>query len=184
MRPPQKTLPMKSSPILIERVQDSILVIRGQKVMLDRDLAELYGVETKRLNQQVRRNITRFPTDFMFQLTVEEKAEVVANCNHLKMLKFSKTNPYAYTEHGAVMLASVLNTEQAVQTSILVVRAFVQLRKMLASQEEIAKKINELELKYNKKFSVVFQALRQLIDKPNPVKRRIGFYQKGKGENE
>jgi len=175
---------MKSSPIPLERVQDSILVIRGQKVMLDRDLAELYGVETKRLNQQVSRNITRFPADFMFQLTDEEKTEVVANCNHLNVLKFSKTNPYAFTEHGAVMLASVLNSEKAVQTSILVVRAFIQLRKMLASHEELAKKINELELKYDKKFSIVFQALRQLIDKPKPLRKTIGFHQKAKGDDE
>lgn len=152
--------------------------------MLDRDLAELYGVETKRLNQQVRRNITRFPADFMFQLTNEEKTEVVANCNHLKVLKFSKTNPHAFTEHGAVMLASVLNTEQAVQTSILVVRAFVQLRKILASHEEMSKKINELELKYDKKFHVVFQALRQLIDNPKPMRKTIGFHQKTKEDDE
>jgi hypothetical protein len=175
---------MKNSPIPLRRIQDSILTIWGQKVMLDRDLAELYGVETKRLNQQVGRNIARFPTDFMFQLTHEEKTEVVANCNHLKVLRFSKTNPYAFTEHGAVMLASVLNTEQAVKTSILVVRAFVQLRKLIASHEEMAKKINELELKYDKKFSMVFQALRQLIDKPKPITRPIGFHQKAKEDDE
>jgi len=166
---------MKNSPIPIERVQESILVIRGQKVMLDRDLAQLYGVETKRLNQQVGRNITRFPADFMFQLTDEEKSEVVANCNHLKVLKFSKTNPYAFTEHGAVMLASVLNTAQAAQTSILVVRAFIHLRKVLISYEELARKINALEMKYDVKFNVVFKALKQLIDKPNPERKAIGF---------
>ncbi len=166
---------MKNNPITIARVQDSILVIRGQKVMLDRDLAELYGVETKRLNQQVRRNITRFPTDFMFQLTDEEKSQVVANCHHLNVLKFSKTNPHAFTEHGAVMLASVLNTQQAVQTSILVVRAFVHFRKVLISYEELTKKINALELKYDVKFNSVFKALKQLIDKPNPERRAIGF---------
>lgn len=147
-----------------ERIQNSILYIRGQKVMLDRDLAELYGVETRRLNEQVKRNIDRFPVDFMFQLTREEKEEVVANCDHLKSLKFSKTNPYAFTEHGAIMLASILNTSLAVETSILVVRAFIQLRKLLASNEELALKINEMEQKYDSNFSVVFQALKQLID--------------------
>lgn len=161
-----------------ERIQNSILYIRGQKVMLDRDLAELYGVETRRLNEQVKRNIDRFPVDFMFQLTREEKEEVVANCDHLKSLKFSKTNPYAFTEHGAIMLASILNTSLAVETSILVVRAFIQLRKLLASNEELALKINEMEQKYDSNFSAVFQALKQLIDEPKPPRKQIGFVRK------
>ncbi len=143
--------------------------------MIDRDLAELYGVETKRLNEQVKRNIDRFPLEFMFQLTNKEKEEVVANCDHLNSLKFSKTNPYAFTEHGAVMLASVLNSEQAVQTSILVVKVFVELRKSIASHEELTRKINALELKYDESFSVVFQALKELIDQPKPARRQIGF---------
>lgn len=146
--------------------------------MLDRDLAELYGVETRRLNEQVKRNIDRFPVDFMFQLTREEKEEVVANCDHLKSLKFSKTNPYAFTEHGAIMLASILNTSLAVETSILVVRAFIQLRKLLASNEELALKINEMEQKYDSNFSAVFQALKQLIDEPKPPRKQIGFVRK------
>ena len=158
-----------------ERIQNSILNIRGHKVMIDRDLAELYGVETKRLNEQVKRNIDRFPLEFMFQLTNKEKEEVVANCDHLNSLKFSKTNPYAFTEHGAVMLASVLNSEQAVQTSILVVKVFVELRKSIASHEELTRKINALELKYDESFSVVFQALKELIDQPKPARRQIGF---------
>jgi len=161
-----------------ERIQNSILYIRGQKVMLDRDLAELYGIETRRLNEQVKRNIDRFPVDFMFQLSREEKDEVVANCDHLRSLKFSKTNPYAFTEHGAIMLASILNTSLAVETSILVVRAFIQLRKLLASNEELALKINEMEQKYDSNFSVVFQALRQLIDEPKPPRKQIGFVRK------
>lgn len=146
--------------------------------MLDRDLAELYGVETRRLNEQVKRNIDRFPVDFMFQLTREEKEEVVANCDHLISIKFSKTNPYAFTEHGAIMLASILNTSRAVETSILVVRAFIQLRKLLASNEELALKINEMEQKYDSNFSVVFHALKQLIDQPKPSRRQIGFVKK------
>jgi len=151
--------------------------------MIDRDLAGLYGVETKRLNEQVKRNIDRFPADFMFQLTDKEKEEVVANCDHLNSLKFAKTNPYAFTEHGAVMLASVLNSEQAVQTSILVVKVFVILRKSLVSHEELTRKIIALELKYDKSFSVVFQALKELIDQPKPERRRIGFI-KQKDDNE
>jgi len=146
--------------------------------MIDRDLAELYGVETKRLNEQVKRNITRFPPDFMFQLTDNEKAEVVANCNHLAMLKYSKTNPYAFTEHGAVMLASILNSDVAVQTSILIVRAFILLRKHLTTHEALARKIEELEVKYDQNFSVVFQALKKLIEHPKPERRQIGFKRK------
>lgn len=169
---------MRNTLIPLERIQGSILNIRGQKVMIDRDLAKLYGVETRRLNEQVKRNIDRFPNDFMFQLSKEEKDEVVANCDHLLSLKFSKTNPYAFTEHGAIMLASILNTTLAVETSILVVRAFIQLRKLLSTNEEVARKINELEQRYDSKFSVVFKALKQLIDKPNPERRQIGFLKK------
>jgi hypothetical protein len=101
-----------------------ILEIRGQKVMIDRDIAELYGVLTKRLNEQVKRNNKRFPTDFMFQLTVEEKTEVVANCDHLKNLKYSPNLPFAFTEHGAVMLASVLNSDRAIEVNVRIVKLF------------------------------------------------------------
>jgi len=113
-----------------------ILIIRGQRVMLDSDLARLYGVSTKRLNEQVKRNRNRFPADFMFRLTAEEKMEVVANCDHLRRIKFSAVLPYAFTEHGAVMLASVLNSYVAVQASVQVVRAFVRLRKILAASAD------------------------------------------------
>ena len=95
------------------RIEKAIFIFRGQKVMLDIDLADIYGVKTKRLNEQVKRNLSRFPTDFMFQLSDEEKLEVVANCDHLERIKFSYTNPYAFTEHGAIMLASFLNTALA-----------------------------------------------------------------------
>ena len=111
-----------------ERIERSILFIRGQKVMLDADLADLYGVATKVLNQAVKRNMDRFPGDFLFQLTAEEKAEVVTDCDHLAKLKFSPVLPYAFTEHGAIMAASVLNSPQAVEVSVFVVRAFVRLR--------------------------------------------------------
>lgn len=113
------------------RINSAILVIRGQKVMLDIDLADIYGVKTKRLNEQVKRNINRFPSDFMFQLSGEEKQEVVAKCDHLARLKFSSTNPNAFTEHGALMLASVITSQLSIETSDLIVRAFVKLREML-----------------------------------------------------
>jgi hypothetical protein len=119
-----------TSLIPVERIEQAILLIRGEKVMLDIDLAVIYGVTTKRLNEQVKRNAGRFPPDFMFQLIETEKAEVVANCDHLARLKFSPHLPYAFTEHGALMLANVLNSERAAQTSVMVVRAFVKLRRM------------------------------------------------------
>jgi hypothetical protein len=121
------------STIIPEVVASRILFLRGQRVMLDADLAELYGVTTKRLNEQVKRNTDRFPGDFMFQLTLAEKAEVVANCDHLGQLKFSSSLPYAFTEHGALMLGNVLKSSRAVEVSLLVVRAFVQIREMLSA---------------------------------------------------
>lgn len=114
-----------SSIIPVEKIDRAILFLREQKVMLDTDLADIYGVRTSRLNEQVKRNMNRFPSDFMFQLSGEEKEMVIANCDHLMKIKFSRTNPYAFTEHGAIMPASVLNTPIAVQTSVLIVRAFV-----------------------------------------------------------
>ena len=124
----------QTSLIPVERIERAILLIRGEKVMLDIDLAAIYDVTTKRLNEQVKRNLNRFPPDFMFQLTAAEKAEVVANCDHLIRLRFSSYLPYAFTEHGALMLANVLNSERAAQTSVMVVRAFVRLRQILASE--------------------------------------------------
>ena len=113
-------------------------MIRGEKVILDSDLAEFYGVATKRLNEQVRRNRSRFPEDFVFQLTAAEKTEVVAKCDHLRKLKFSKSLPLAFTEHGALMAGNVLSSPQAVEASVLVVRTFVYLRRMLATNSEVA----------------------------------------------
>lgn len=164
-----------TSLIPVERIEHSILLIRGHKVMLDADLARLYGVTTKRLNEQVRRNRDRFPDDFMFRLTDAEKKEVVANCDHLKTLKFSPNLPYAFTEHGAVMLASVLSSPVAVDVSIQIVKTFIRLRELLASNKELAKKIEELEKKYDVQFKIVFDAIRQLMTPPEPKKKKIGF---------
>jgi phage regulator Rha-like protein len=168
----------QTSLISAERIVRAILSIRGEKVMLDSDLAELYGVETKALNQAVKRNLDRFPPDFMFQLTVTEKNEAVTNCDHLIQLKYSPSLPYAFTEHGALMLANVLNSERAAQTSVQVVRAFVRLRQMLASNAELARKLAALENKYDAQFKVVFDAIRQLMSPPAKPKREIGFHVK------
>lgn len=172
------------------RIESRILVIRGQKVMIDADLAELYGVPTKRLNEQVKRNAERFPADFMFQLTADEKAEVVANCDHLAKLKFSKALPFAFTEHGAIQASNVLATPQAVEMGVYVVRAFVRLREVLASSRELAAKLDALEQKTEllslqhetfagntrAQLKQVFEALRQLMAPPaDPPKRPIGF---------
>lgn len=169
---------MSSGKLDVTQIQNAILVIRGQKVMVDRDLAELYGVETRRLNEQVKRNSERFPPDFMFQLDHDEKKWVIANCEHLEKLKFSRTNPYVFTEHGAVMLASVLNTETAVTASILVVRAFVGLRELIMSNKQLAKKLLQLEKKYDKQLNIVFKTLQTLIDQPKSKRRPIGFKNK------
>ena len=160
-----------------EKIDRAILFVRSQKVMLDVDLAEIYGVKTSRLNEQVKRNIGRFPADFMFQLTDKEKEEVIANCDHLEKIKFSRTNPYAFTEHGAIMLASVLNTPTAIQASVLIVRAFVKLREILLTHKELAKKLIELEAKYDEQFKVVFQALRELMQLESEQKERprVGY---------
>ncbi|MBM4136171.1 MAG: ORF6N domain-containing protein [Nitrospira sp.] len=159
----------------VEKIERSILFIREEKVMLDVDLANLYGVTTKRLNEQVKRNRNRFPEDFMFQLTEKEKAEVVANCDHLKMLKFSPHLPYAFTEHGAIMLATVLNSSVAVQASIQVVRAFIKLRELIATHKEFARKLDEMEKKYDAQFKIVFDVIRQLMSPPEKDKRKVGF---------
>ena len=165
------------------KIDRAILIIRGQKVMIDSDLAELFGVKTYRLNEQVKRNRDRFPDDFMFQLTAEEKQEVIANCDHLEKIKFSRTNPYAFTEHGTIMLANVLNSPTAVETSILIVRAFVKLRELLTTHKELERKILDLESKYDKQFELIFKAIRELMrrDQLDKNRPRIG-YKIGKGK--
>ena len=162
----------------IERIESRILLIRGHKVMLDSDLAELYQVSTKRLNEQVKRNKDRFPADFMFKLTAKEKAEVVAICDHLRRLKFSPALPYAFTEHGAIMVASVLNVPRAIQVSVYVVRAFIKLREMLGTHKELALKLAELEKRiavHDEDITALFEAIRQLMEPPEKPGKRIGF---------
>ena len=159
----------------VERIQKAILFIRSEKMILDADLAALYGVSTKRLNEQVKRNGGRFPEDFMFQLTADEKAEVVANCDHLRRLKFSPKLPNAFTEHGTIMAANILNSERAVHASVEVVRAFVRLRLMLASNSELSRRLDELESKYDRQFKVVFDAIRKLMSPTVTARKQIGF---------
>ncbi|MFZ2301121.1 MAG: ORF6N domain-containing protein [Gallionella sp.] len=163
----------------VAQIESQIFLIRGQKVMLDADLAELYGVETRVLNQAVKRNLERFPEDFMFQLTATEKAEVVTNCDHLARLKFSPSMPYAFTEHGTIMAASVLNSPRAIETSVHVVRAFVHMRELLSGHKELAQKLAQLERKvgaHDKAIAEIINAIRQLMAPEEPKKKRpIGF---------
>lgn len=163
----------------LERIQQTILLIRGEKVILDTDLAALYEVPTKRLNEQVKRNKDRFPEDFMFRLNAEEKSQVVAKCDHLSKLKFSPTRPYAFTEHGAIMAANVLNSKKAIEMSVLIVRAFVKMREMLGSHAQLVRKLAQVEKKltlHDKEIIQLFAALRELMaPKAPPKKRQIGF---------
>ena len=160
----------------IEIIEGKILFIRGQKVMLDRDLAQLYGVETRVLNQAVRRNIERFPADFMVTLTRDEImriSQIVISSGH-ETIKFSK-NVMAFTEQGVAMLSSVLNSKRAVQVNIAIMRVFVKLREMIASNKELSRRLDKLEKKYDAQFKVVFDAIRELMTPPEPKHRRIGF---------
>jgi hypothetical protein len=163
----------------VEHIASRILIVRGQRVMIDADLAALYGVPTKRLNEQVKRNRTRFPGDFAFRLTALETAKVVANCDRLAKLRFSATLPFAFTEHGALMASAVLNTPKAVDVSIFVVRAFVRMREALAGHKELAKRLDELECKvgtHDRAIGQILEAIRQLTQLPESTKRRrIGF---------
>lgn len=159
-------------------VENRILLIRGQRVLLAPDLAALYGVKPKRLHEQVRRNRNRFPEDFMFQLTDQELGELAAICGRFKNLKHSNSLPYAFTEHGALMLANVLNSQRAVEVSIFVMRAFVRLREMLGTHKDLAHKLDELEKHvrdHDGHIQTLFEAIRQLMT-PSPGKnRKIGF---------
>jgi len=162
-----------------ESIERSILQIRGQRVILDSDLAAISGVTTQRLNQQVRRNSDRFPIDFSFVLTGRELASLKLQIATSKSGRGGRrTLPIAFTEHGAVMAANVLNSPIAVSASIQVVRAFVRLREILSTHKDLARKLDELEKKYDENFRVVFEAIRQLMAPPTPPdkKRRIGFH--------
>ncbi len=165
--------------IPIETIAQRIFLIRGYRVMLDRDLAELFGVETKHLNRQVKRNIQRFPEEFMFQLTPEEKDKLVPIWHQFKKIKHSYILPYAFTEHGVAMLASVLRSERAIKMSIIIIKTFVKLREIVLAHKDLAFKLKEIENKVEKHdldIQGILRALKQLLEPP-PVKEKppIGF---------
>jgi hypothetical protein len=164
-----------NSVVPVERVENAILFIRGQKVMLDVDLARLYRVSTKVFNQAVRRNQDRFPADFAFQLSNLEFHSLRSQIVTSNRRGGRRYRPYAFTEQGVAMLSSVLRSRRAVQVNIEIMRAFVRLRRMLASNEELARKLAALERKYDAQFKVVFDAIRELMHSPTPKRRRIGF---------
>lgn len=165
--------------VSIERIQEAILLIRGQKVMLDADLARIYGVATKRLNEQVKRNIRRFPdADFMFQLTDIEKAELVANCDRFKNMKHSTVLPYVFTEHGAVMLANVLNSDTAIEASVQVVKTFIKMRAMLSQNADLSRRLARVDQrvsKHDEDIRNLIDAIHQLMAPPKKSVRQIGF---------
>ena len=167
----------------LENVEETILYIRGERVIIDSDLAKLYGVQTKTLNQAIKRNRHRFPEDFLFKLNDDEKHEVVTNCDHLIKLKYSNTLPYAFTEYGTIMAATVLNTDRAIHMSVFVVRAFVKLRKAMSVQTQLINKINKLEKKtvnHDVQIKALFDAVRQLISPSEKERRLIGFERRAK----
>ncbi|MCX5866784.1 MAG: ORF6N domain-containing protein [Proteobacteria bacterium] len=177
-----------------DQIEGKILLIRGQKVMLDSDLAFLYGVETKALIQAVRRNQGRFPTDFMFQLVKEEFILLRSQIETSNLRSQSVTSrwggrrylPYAFTEQGVAMLSSVLKSPRAIMVNVEIMRTFVRLRRMLASHADLARKMDELEKKYDRQFAVVFEAIRQLMAPPPepepPPRKKIGFTAREKSE--
>jgi len=160
----------------IERIASKIYLIRGIKVMLDRDLAELYNVETSLLKRAVRRNIDRFPSDFMFELTKTELANWRCQFGTSKSDKMGlRYKPMAFTEQGVAMLSSVLNSKRAIQVNIQIMRTFTQLRKMLSTHEDLKKKIESMEKKYDEQFQIVFEAIKQLLSEEDKPKKKIGF---------
>jgi hypothetical protein len=184
MRRPAKKINQvkKQSLILVNQIEPRILLIRGQRVILDADLAELYGTTTKALNQAVKRNAGRFPVDFRFQLTDAEKSEVVTNCDHLARLKFTRNLPNAFTEHGALMAASILSTPRAIDVSVYVIRAFVKLREFLSTHKELAHKLADLERRvssHDEAIQSLVAGIRQLMQPPpSAAPKKIGFHVK------
>jgi hypothetical protein len=184
-------MPDKNTEIVVRRIEpetqieDLIVRIRGHRVLLDSDLATIYGVETRVLNQAVKRNLERFPDDFLIALTLEETREIKSLRSQYVTLekgrgRHSKYASYAFTEHGAVMLATILRSQTAIDASIGVVRAFVALRSMIGQHRELSKKISEMEKNYDAKFKIVFSAVKQLMAQPEKASKEIGFVHKKK----
>ena len=170
-------MPNDLTNVPIDRIENIIRFIRGERVILDSDLAQLYGVTTTRLNQQVRRNMDRFPADFMFRLTKQEHESLMLQIATSKNRRGgTRKLPLVFTEHGALMAANVLNSSRAVQASVEVVRAFVQLRRMVVSNADLARRLDDLERKYDRQFKVIFEAIRHLMwPPPQPKRKEIGF---------
>ena len=161
----------------LAKIEQRIFLVRGQKVMLDADLAELYQVETKALNRAVKRNGDRFPKDFMFQLKEDEAESLRYQIGTSKQGRGGRRyRPYAFTEQGVAMLSSVLSSDRAVLVNVEIMRAFVKLRRMLASNVELSRRFDDLESKYDRKFKIVFDAIRQLMSPPLPGRKQIGFH--------
>ena len=179
-RPADRYIAMAGRSPHTQLIEQRILLVRGQKVMLDSDLAELYGVETKNLNKAVKRNADRFPDDFMFQLTAAEAATLrfqsgTSNSKDAEARGGRRYHPYAFTEQGVAMLSGVLSSQPAVHVNIEIMRAFVRLRRLLLANAELAGKLELLERKYDAQFKVVFDAIRELMAPPARPKRSIGF---------
>ncbi|MDQ7817689.1 MAG: ORF6N domain-containing protein [Melioribacteraceae bacterium] len=169
---------MEKGLIKFKNITSKIYVLRNQKVMLDADLANLYGIETRVLKQAVRRNKDRFPNDFMFQLTKNEWQELITNCDNLDSYKFSPSPPFVFTEQGVAMLSSVLNSKRAIKVNIEIMRAFVKMREFLESHKELAKKLSELEKRieaHDESIIAIFEAIKQLMAIPEKPQKRIGF---------
>jgi len=181
LRNPQNSINRKrymteKAVILVEQIESIILLIRGQKVILDTDLARLYGVETKILNKAVKRHLDRFPKDFMFQLTTEEAENLRFQIGTSSRIHGGRRYlPYAFTEQGVAMLSSILNSTRAVQVNIEIMRAFVRLRQMLSTHKDLERKLIALEKKYDEQFKVVFDAIRALMTPPEKPRKKIGF---------
>jgi hypothetical protein len=167
----------KISIIEQRNITKRILAIRGQKVMLDKDLAYLYEIETRVLNQAVKRNLKRFPGDFMFQLTKNDLKKDITDCDILHSLKYSRVMPYVFTEQGIAMLSSVLNSDKAIEINIQIMRTFTKLRELMMEHKDLRSKIEDMEKKYDKQFQLVFNAIKQLLaPPPEKPKRPIGFH--------
>ena len=169
---------MDNHPIVRETIRNMAFILRGEKVILDRDLAQLYGVETKVLNQAVQRNLSKFPQKYMFQLSKGEMNEVVTSCDHLKALKYSYQLPHAFTKRGIVMLATVLKSERAVTMAFEIVEVFVAVDEYLATHKDLAEKIRQVEQKlgvHSEIIKDILDQIRRMIEKPEKTDKRIGF---------
>lgn len=170
--------------IPVDQIENIILFMRGHKVILARELAELYGVTTGNLNKAVKRNIDRFPNDFMFQLTAEEYKSLRFHFGILEKGRHPKYLPYAFTEQGVAMLSSVLKSKRAVQVNIEIMRAFVRLRRMLSVHKDLESKLTDLEQKYDEQFKIVFEVINQLMTPPEKPRKKIGFVVKEKNHED